>query len=328
MTTEKQRRANRRNAKKSTGPRTGTGKAIVRLNAAKHGLRAAAVVIPGYESPAEWEAFRAGVVASLSPNGALAEALADRAAGLLWRLKRAERAESLSVAADLAELEIPDRQRTGEEALHEDDEDLMSDAELLTEREESIAAARAKLARYDPAGRLAERMKDLDDDAKLDKREALMFLAACAEQARAADAEDVPDPDDEEALKRTAGLAAGDPIWTVAMIRSAVAVFAAAIPKKKSATWLVNEVVEAADEWVEDSHSTIEMDSSEAEALRKRVDLQGAVARARRAGVNAVAAAHVARYEGHLQRQLRQTLDELDRLRRLGSTVAASAASR
>jgi hypothetical protein len=51
-------------------------------------------------------------------------------------------------------------------------------------------------------------------------------------------------------------------------------------------------------------------------AYAKRVELRAAVARARRAGVNSVAAAHVARYEGHLQRQLKQTLDELDRVRR------------
>src|SRR5262245_30249554 len=121
MTTKRQRRANQQNAKRSTGPRTGAGKAIVRLNAVRHGLRAAAVVVPGFESPAEWEAFRAGVVTSLKPEGALAEALADRAAGLLWRLKRVERAEGLTVAADQAELEIPARPRTGEDALHDDD---------------------------------------------------------------------------------------------------------------------------------------------------------------------------------------------------------------
>jgi hypothetical protein len=75
-------------------------------------------------------------------------------------------------------------------------------------------------------------------------------------------------------------------------------------------------VAEAAPECVDDSRGTIDTDAPEADALRRRVELQGAVARARRAGVNAAAAAHVARYEGHLQRLLKQTLDELDRLRR------------
>jgi hypothetical protein len=42
MPTEKQIAANRRNALKSTGPRTPRGKAFTRLNALRHGLRAAA----------------------------------------------------------------------------------------------------------------------------------------------------------------------------------------------------------------------------------------------------------------------------------------------
>ncbi|MGA2739446.1 MAG: hypothetical protein ABSG65_18645 [Bryobacteraceae bacterium] len=42
MATEKQIAANRRNALKSTGPRTPRGKAFTRLNALRHGLRAAA----------------------------------------------------------------------------------------------------------------------------------------------------------------------------------------------------------------------------------------------------------------------------------------------
>jgi hypothetical protein len=325
MATERQRKANRANARKSTGPRTGAGKAIVRLNATKHGLRAAAVVIPGLESPAEWEAFRAAVVSSLRPSGALAEALADRAAGLLWRLGRAERAEALSVAADQAELEIPARPRTGEAALREDDEDLMSDAELLAQRERAVAAARAKLARYDPVGRLASRLKNLADEAKLDGGEALLFLSVCAEQARAAGADLVPDPKDHPAFAAAAGLdAGGSQPWTAGAVRQAMSRFAAAIPKKRDGDWLLAEVAEAADEWVEESRTTIEMDGPEADSLRKRVELHAAVARARRAGVNAVAAATIARYEGHLQRQLKHTMDELERLRRANAGPGTS----
>jgi hypothetical protein len=40
--------------------------------------------------------------------------------------------------------------------------------------------------------------------------------------------------------------------------------------------------------------------------------------------LNAVVAIHVARYEGHLQRQLKQTLDELERLRRVSMPGAAA----
>ena len=46
MTTARQIVANRRNARKSTGPRTPAGKAIVRKNALKHGLLSREVILP------------------------------------------------------------------------------------------------------------------------------------------------------------------------------------------------------------------------------------------------------------------------------------------
>jgi len=48
MATEKQIAANRRNAKKSTGPRTQEGKARSRMNALRHGL---AVMLPEVQKP-------------------------------------------------------------------------------------------------------------------------------------------------------------------------------------------------------------------------------------------------------------------------------------
>ena len=56
MTSQKQIAANRRNAAKSTGPKTAEGKQVTRLNALKHGLQAEHVVIPG-EDPEEFEAL-------------------------------------------------------------------------------------------------------------------------------------------------------------------------------------------------------------------------------------------------------------------------------
>ena len=68
------------------GPATQEGKEVVRWNAARHGIRSPAPVIPGIERSEDWEEHREGVVESLSPEGHLEEVLAEHVALLLWRL--------------------------------------------------------------------------------------------------------------------------------------------------------------------------------------------------------------------------------------------------
>jgi hypothetical protein len=93
MASVAQIRANRSNAQKSTGPRTAEGKAAASQNAAKHGLLAEQVVIKG-EDPAEFEGYRDRMLEELAPVGAVETMLAERAVGLAWRLRRAERLQS------------------------------------------------------------------------------------------------------------------------------------------------------------------------------------------------------------------------------------------
>jgi len=90
MASEAQIQANRLNAQKSTGPRTDEGKAAVAQNAVKHGLRAEQMVIKG-EDPGQFESYREQMLSELCPDGALESMLAERAVGLAWRLRRAER---------------------------------------------------------------------------------------------------------------------------------------------------------------------------------------------------------------------------------------------
>ena len=47
MPSERPLAANKKNAQKSTGPKTPEGRAAVRLNGVKHGLTAATLVLPG-----------------------------------------------------------------------------------------------------------------------------------------------------------------------------------------------------------------------------------------------------------------------------------------
>jgi hypothetical protein len=81
--------ANRKNAQKSTGPRTTEGKEASSQNATKHGLCANRNVIRT-ESQEEYNIFRDEMIADISPAGAMELMLAERIVSLSWRLKRAE----------------------------------------------------------------------------------------------------------------------------------------------------------------------------------------------------------------------------------------------
>lgn len=100
-TSKQQIKANRKNAGKSTGPRTAEGKARSRLNALKHGLRAEHVVVlkgPDPENPEEFDALREGLFADRQPCGVLEQMLVERLAVGFWRLRRAYRFEAESIA--------------------------------------------------------------------------------------------------------------------------------------------------------------------------------------------------------------------------------------
>ena len=88
MATRKQIEANRRNATRSTGPRTEQGKGASELNAIRHRLLAKSVVVPNLENDEEWQDFRKGVLTDLNPVGRLQEELAERIAQILWRIRR------------------------------------------------------------------------------------------------------------------------------------------------------------------------------------------------------------------------------------------------
>jgi hypothetical protein len=93
--------ANRRNAKKSTGPATAHGKAVSRLNARKHRSLAGAVLVRGRqfrESTQEFRTLCQEYHASLAPVGPVEEMLVDEIVQAAWRLRRARKAESGEIA--------------------------------------------------------------------------------------------------------------------------------------------------------------------------------------------------------------------------------------
>jgi hypothetical protein len=88
MTSYRQIEANRRNALKSTGPKSEVGKDASRRNAIRHGLTAETVIGP-LEDAEDYKAFEAAITADYDAQSAVERELVLRLASVLWRLRRA-----------------------------------------------------------------------------------------------------------------------------------------------------------------------------------------------------------------------------------------------
>jgi hypothetical protein len=93
MATFSQFEANRRNAFRSTGPKTEAGKMRSRRNAVRHGLTAE-TIIEILEDPKDYKAFELSVTADFDAQTAVERELVLRLASLLWRLRRATAIET------------------------------------------------------------------------------------------------------------------------------------------------------------------------------------------------------------------------------------------
>src|SRR4051812_42944250 len=93
MTSFKQIEANRRNARRSTGPNTDEGKLRSRQNAVRHGLTAE-TVISALENADDYQAFEATIIADYDAQSAVERELVLRLASLLWRIRRATTMET------------------------------------------------------------------------------------------------------------------------------------------------------------------------------------------------------------------------------------------
>ena len=99
MATAAQIEANRRNAQKSTGPKTDEGKARVRRNAFKHGMTARTImpVLP-QEDPKELEDRTQQAITAMKPRNPLELDLVCRAVRLSGEIDRAERVGTAHLA--------------------------------------------------------------------------------------------------------------------------------------------------------------------------------------------------------------------------------------
>ncbi len=100
MSSAKKIEANRRNAQKSSGPKSDEGKSRSRLNALKHGMRANLLVLPGEDAEA-CQGRVDGWTDSLKPRNEAEQYLAERAARISLQLDRIERAHLARLTANI-----------------------------------------------------------------------------------------------------------------------------------------------------------------------------------------------------------------------------------
>jgi hypothetical protein len=147
MTSYRQIEANRRNALKSTGPKTEAGKQASRRNAVRHGLTAE-TVLSALEDAEDYKAFEAAITADYDAQSAVERELVLRLASILWRLRRATTMET-----GLFEIQV--------QQLH----DYRQNRQLLSHSSEIIPTMfrRAESASGDAASLSAVNVKTLPD---------------------------------------------------------------------------------------------------------------------------------------------------------------------
>ena len=165
-------RANRRNAKQSTGPRTAEGKRRSSMNAATHGVFCKNPVLPG-ERRSEYVAFRNLLLDSpgMKPQRWLELSLADQYVHAKWRIRGLGAAEAMthdSIADDLAEVAAMRKA------------DFFN---LMEQREKYLAMKQSQGRSFEP-DEGEEEADDARQDERLERQQALkrMFLKMHDEQ--------------------------------------------------------------------------------------------------------------------------------------------------
>jgi len=290
--TEKKLAANRKNALKSTGPKTPEGKKRAALNALKHGLRAASPVVPSMEDPADWTAHRDRVVRDLAPGGYLETVLAERVATLLWRMGRVVRYESLSITTGIENV-VKDYV-----GLHGCLLDFIHPEDAETEREAAQADLDlfAKLPTLKPTAKVEPRtawslVEAYVKTADVDSTEEDSEDAACAFSTSDLELSEIPA---EEPPDEWGG-------WTAGYLR---AVLDKVAEKAKADPADMRERVRLS------LYGKASAANRKAEAVRKEME------QTQRARLipNENTLEKVTRYETHLERALFRTLHELQRL--------------
>jgi hypothetical protein len=121
MPTLHQFEANRRNAEKSTGPRTPEGKAAVAQNAITHGIFCDSLLTEG-DDPVVLQQLTAGLMSDIAPRNTSERVLAERIISTTWRLRKLGQAEQ-HMHQRLADGEREDLAESGKYPGEDEDQD-------------------------------------------------------------------------------------------------------------------------------------------------------------------------------------------------------------
>ena len=279
------------------GPITQEGKEVVRWNAARHGIRSSAPVVPGVEKKEDWEDHREGVLESLSPEGHLEFVLAERVVLLSWRLHRVTRYETESIALYQERVE----------------DDLARERRYESGPDHPEAVRNnAKSARDDHS--LLKRFAKMEGDKPLSASDAdsvIWDAIDCADKV----AEGEVDPEELLGSVSVSGLPDSDSWegykgWTAGLVRAVIEAVAQATDEEPE------ELLEAA---IRSAKWKAERSKLEAEKVER--DLRN-MARERLLPDEKILE-KVGRYEAHLSRGLFKALHELEALqaRRTGGAA-------
>ena len=284
---EKQLAANRANAKKSTGPKTATGKALVAMNGMVHGIYSISPVIEEVESKRSWTAYRFARLDGLAPVGMVEATLAERIILAAWRLRRVARFETEQIRQEqenaLEEVgrSLGYKLNRGQAAV--DVQAILDEVKWREERRHSVSA-----------------LLTASDDTPLTQEDAEDLLWLIHEQLGQTERfegywEQLPAPER----------------WTIGLIRELGRVLSEeqAVPFEELLRTLSDR---AAEEWAA-AHLTASVAHARVDQYRREHLLP-----------DTRALEKIQRYESHLSRQFHRDLHELQRLQatRLGHPVS------
>jgi hypothetical protein len=257
---------------------------VARWNAATHGMRSPAPVVPGIERVEDWERHLGGVLESLSPDGHLETVLAERVALHAWRLHRVTRYETEAIAL---RQEAVEEDLARERRLFADPYEITHPEDIHWEHEDAKRTLR-----------VLKRLPGLPDDRKLSHQEAgtvIWAVMALLGENRPEEIEviGIPEPLALEYIFEY------DVPWTASSVRTAVTTVAKIAGKNPE------KLVEAATE-----RARLEV----VRTKRAVEELEGDLKDKRRARLlpDGETLEKVARYEAHLSRLFHKDLHELE----------------